>query len=120
MRQCLKQTTVAIVYHEEKQRLVNIGMNGIANESEELEVCPREEQGFKTGEGYHLCKEVCKQSGHAEVEACLDPDLDPSELKGATLYLIGHTYVCNHCQWVMKKKGLKDYVIAATGERHML
>lgn len=49
--------------------------------------CLRE--GYPTGEGYELCS-GCDYPNHAEAKA-------PKE-KGATLYLFGHTYVCEPCK----------------------
>ena len=35
----------------------------------EITECPRELQGYVSGAGYHLCKEICNQDFHAEVDA---------------------------------------------------
>lgn len=42
--------------------IIATGSNaGILRES-----CPRRDQGYKTGTGYHLCKSHCNQFGHSE------------------------------------------------------
>lgn len=56
------------------------------------EVCPR--AGMPSGVGYHLCREVCDQPAHAEVNALLAAG---PHAEGATLYLEGHLAVCPDC-----------------------
>ncbi len=101
MRQCKKQTTVAVIMKD--GQLISIGTNEI---HEDITECPRKD--MKTGEGYELCKSVCKQNHHAEVDACLKAG---DQAKGATLYLIGHTYCCDECTVVMERHGIKEVII---------
>lgn len=54
--------------------------------------CPR--AGMPTGVGYELCKSVCNQQGHAEVNAL---KLAGKHAKGATVYVEGHSYACENC-----------------------
>lgn len=68
-------------------------------------VCPREMLQYKTGEGYFLCKNPCKQKNHAEVAACLKAG---KHAKGGTMYLIGHTYCCDECKKVLDRYGIKE------------
>jgi len=103
MRQCKKQTTVAIIMKDGK--FISMGTNEI---HEPVEVCPRDEMGFKSGEGYHLCKETCGQISHAEVDACVRAG---AEAKGASLYLMGHTYCCDNCISVMAEYGIAEVVV---------
>ena len=103
--QCKKQTTVAVIMKDGE--LIAIGTNEIHNP--EVDECPREEAQMKTGEGYHLCKDECMQGAHAEVNACQEAG---ERAKGATLYLIGHTYCCDNCKKVMEEYGIKEVIIA--------
>jgi deoxycytidylate deaminase len=50
--------------------------------------------GMPSGVGYELCKSVCDQPEHAEVNAVLGAGPDAA---GATVYLVGHTYACQAC-----------------------
>ena len=97
---CAKQTTIAIV--------VNHGQfwTGYNKCSRPQTECPRGD--MPTGEGYELCKDICRQSFHAEVNACLEAG---SQAKGGTLYLIGHTYCCADCIKVMREFGIVKFVI---------
>ncbi len=68
-----------------------------ANEGQWQPLCPRYEQGCGTGEGYELCKNICKQTGHAETTAiddCLGQNNNPAH---ADLYLFGHWWCCENC-----------------------
>jgi deoxycytidylate deaminase len=102
MKQCKKQTTLAVIMKDGK--LISIGTNEI---HEDIKECPR--IGMKTGDGYELCKSICKQKSHAEVDACLKAG---DNANGGTLYLIGHTYFCDNCKEVMDKFGIKEVIIA--------
>ena len=98
---CAKLTTIAIITNGKH---FWVGSNWCANPQK---VCPRAD--MKTGEGYDLCKSICGQDHHAEVDACLKAGLYAN---GATLYLIGHTYCCDNCKAVMKEHGIKHTIIA--------
>jgi len=97
---CAKLTTIAIIT---KGNQFWIGTNWCANPQK---TCPR--KGLKTGEGYELCKDVCQQANHAEVDACMNAE---DNARGATLYLIGHYYCCDNCKKIMKQFGIKNVVI---------
>lgn len=99
-RRCVKQTTIAII---ENHGGFWIGTNWCLNPQTE---CPRDKQNMKSGEGYILCKEICKQPAHAEIDACMRAGKDNTN--NATLYLIGHTYVCDNCKDVMTEYGIKE------------
>jgi len=97
---CAKQTTIAIITNGNK---FWVGTNECKNPQDK---CPR--KGMKTGEGYELCKQICKQEFHAEVNACMKAGIGA---KGATLYLIGHYYCCEGCKRVMDEFGIAEVII---------
>jgi deoxycytidylate deaminase len=68
---------------------------------------------MKTGEGYNLCRDICQQKNHAEVDACIKAGINAD---GADLYLIGHYYCCDACKKVMKEHGIKNIYIFGKGE----
>jgi deoxycytidylate deaminase len=82
---CAKATVTCEIVAVDGQRF--LGTNYCNNAQS---ICPREE-----GEGYEKCKSICDQVGHAEVVAV---GLAGDNAKGATAYLSGHTYACQHCQ----------------------
>lgn len=77
--------------------------------------CPRE--GMPSGVGYELCRDVCGQAGHAEVRAL---EAAGSGARGATLTLVGHSYVCGGCLRVMRERGVASYKIGEDGEEVLL
>ena len=97
---CVKQTTVAIIVNNGQAW---IGSNWCRTPQDE---CPR--KTLPTGVGYEMCKEICNQNSHAEVDACNKAGVNA---KGGTLYLIGHTYCCDNCLSVMDKYGIRNVVI---------
>jgi len=101
---CAKQTTLAVIQTPDGE--LYWGSNECLNPQIS---CPRDKLGFASGEGYELCKEVCKQLHHAEVSVVLEAG---KKAIGATLTLYGHTYCCNDCLRAMKEAGIKDVYIA--------
>lgn len=55
--------------------------------------CPRE--GMPHGEGYHLCREVCGQKGHAETNVL---EMAGDKAFGGVIYLEGHDRLCLGCR----------------------
>lgn len=100
---CAKQTVKALIITPSGEKFE--GTNACENPQEE---CPRDVQGYATGEGYHLCKEVCNQQSHAEVAAIKNAG---SKAKGSKLYLTGHSYACSNCKAAAKKAGIIEIVI---------
>lgn len=98
---CVKQTVTAVVAALDGTRYV--GTNDCLNPQT---TCPR--AGMPTGEGYELCKSVCQQTGHAEVNALRRAGRNA---RGATLYLTGHTYACDSCKAAATKAGIRTIVI---------
>lgn len=105
MQDCRKQVVQATIVTPTGQRFV--GRNWIA--SDPGPVCPRVVEGCETGVGYHLCKDVCGQLGHAETVAL---GIAGSAAYGSTLYLEGHTYACDPCQEACKAAGIVEIIIA--------
>jgi len=100
-RECAKQTVMAIIVTKDNELF--IGLNDCDNPQS---VCPRKD--YPTGQGYEYCKSVCSQTGHAEENACKIAGIE--RCIGATLYLIGHTYCCEHCEKIMQEYGIKHVI----------
>jgi deoxycytidylate deaminase len=97
---CAKQTTTALVIKDGEGWY---GSNWCHNPQQE---CPR--KGLPTGEGYEMCRDICKQNAHAEVNACRNAG---ENAKGATLFLMGHYYACDDCKRVCDEAGIAEIVI---------
>ncbi|WP_027798273.1 cytidine/deoxycytidylate deaminase family protein [Paraburkholderia dilworthii] len=98
---CAKQTVTATVVSKRGDRYV--ATNHCMNPQT---VCPR--AGMATGQGYELCKSICQQPAHAEVNAIL---FAGGAAQGASLRLEGHTYACEQCKEVARKYGIAGIVI---------
>lgn len=61
-----------------------------------------------TGIGYELCKSVCQQPTHSEVNAI---NLAGDAARGAVLHIEGHTYACEACKSVAEQAGIALIVI---------
>jgi deoxycytidylate deaminase len=72
--------------------------------------CPRHQQGSKTGEDYHLCREICKSKdeAHAEFNAVVDAQKNGHPVDGADLFLFGHWWCCERCWDEMIDAGVNN------------
>lgn len=100
---CAKLTVTATIIAPDGRRYV--GTNWVRNPQR---ICPR--QDMATGVGYELCKSVCDQSAHAEVNACLAAGPAAS---GGILYLEGHSYACDDCKRVARDHGIAQIILGA-------
>ena len=103
---CTKQSVQAMIVPLKGD--IIYGMNKTLNY---VTICPRVEQNMKTGEGYHLCKDICEQGSHAEIDAITNAIENNIELSGSSLYLTGHTYCCDSCLSYMSDNGIKEVYI---------
>jgi deoxycytidylate deaminase len=78
--------------------------------------CPREEQGYASGEGYHLCRDICDQAGHAEEIAAMSMLGRP----GHTAYLYGHTYACDRCKEALRAAGVRQLILEDGSDESLL
>ncbi len=92
-KRCANRDVIAII---ENGGYFYVGRNLCDNPQEK---CPR-----KKGEGYEKCKSICRQSGHAEVEAI---KAAKGNARGGAMYIVGHDHCCNPCLEAMEKAGVK-------------
>jgi len=97
---CAKQLTMAVIVSG-----LNYYVGSNWCKTPQIE-CPRKD--MPSGVGYKLCQTICHQPNHAEIDACINAGI---MAKGATLYLIGHTYCCDNCKKIMKRYGIKNIII---------
>jgi hypothetical protein len=104
---CIKQTVTATLVTPAGEKFV--GTNAC---SQPQETCPRDLEGYKSGKGYHLCKEVCGQRDHAEVAAIrlATNNVPIDRLIHSTIYLEGHIYACEPCKMTAKAYGVNIIV----------
>jgi len=99
-RKCAKQTVIAVIMTKTGYY---VGSNWCEVPQKQ---CPR--GSMPSGQGYELCKNICKQSNHAEIDALLKAG---DNAKDADLYLFGHTYCCEDCTKKLKEAGIKNIFI---------
>lgn len=111
---CAKQTVTATIVAENGTHFVATN-HCLAPQS----TCAR--AGMPTGVGYELCKSVCRQPVHAEINAV---EFAGKHARGGTLYLEGHTYACDDCVAAVQAAGVTAVVLgkppgnAADGPRY--
>lgn len=96
MGPCVKDVVKAILVAKNGMRF--IGTNYCVTPQT---VCPRVTAGFKAGEGYHLCKSVCNQPGHAEENAIRSAG---PLAKGSKIY-VEYKWVCDNCKRIAYEAG---------------
>ena len=72
--------------------------------------CPRNAEGYPAGEGYHLCRLVCKQTAHAEVHALAAAG---DNAAGSTMYIEGIDWVCGDCKAACAEALVKEVIIGS-------
>lgn len=106
---CQKRDVVAVLVHNGTP--VSIGRN-LRGGALLPETCPRVEEGYAEGEGYHLCRERCGQNRHAERDALLRvTTAAPEEGDIVEMWLTGHDRICDDCQSVLESAGVTDIYI---------
>ena len=90
--------------------VISTGYNGAPTPQKnciEIGLCYRNEHEIKSGT--HL--ELCRASGsHAESNAIALAAKNGHSTRGATLYIYGHTFVCNMCRGIIANSHIKRVV----------
>lgn len=94
---CAKQEVEAVIIGRSGR--VYVGWNDCANPQSS---CPRGD--MPSNVGYHLCKDVCGQYGHAEEMAI---KMAGDDACGGHLALSGHIAVCPRCMAACDAAGIK-------------
>lgn len=111
---CVKQRTGAVVVSPDGR------ISGRGNNDTEYhpETCPRDAEGYGTGEGYHLCQDACGQlpGRHAERDAIRVALKAGGIEPGSVLYLSGHWWCCKPCWDAMLAAGIEQvYLLEGVG-----
>jgi deoxycytidylate deaminase len=102
---CAKQTVTATIVTRDGARYT--GTNDCDNAQTE---CPRYPAGYRTGEGYHLCRQICQQTAHAEINALRAAGMFARD---AVMFIEGHTYACASCTEAINAAGIRTVVFSA-------
>lgn len=102
--QCRKRPVVAILKSVSGD--IFIGENRVTRPQA---TCPRVDAGCKDGGGWDLCKNVCGQQAHAEVDALQQAG---EAARGGRMLLVGHWRACDDCQKHLNKLGVALEVVS--------
>lgn len=94
---CQDKTIVAVLRSNGR---VFFGINGI---SETMTYCPRNVMEMGVNQGYSMCRNVCRQESHAEVDA-IDTWLRNSKADDtAEISIYGTGKICDNCMALLQK-----------------
>jgi hypothetical protein len=103
---CIKQRVYAVVVLPNGEMYFGANWMTVGD----IEICPRIAAGVAS---YELCAEVCGQGTefHAERQAIwaayyAQEDIENFSLKGAEVFIVGHTYCCDTCKAAMISEGI--------------
>lgn len=105
MKHCLKQVVKASLVRDGE--VVVVAFNDIAND--DVVQCPRADR--ESGEDYLWCSQLCRQDGHAEIQAIKRAKYLDINIRGCTLVLEGHSFICEECQKQLIEAGVKEWVL---------
>ena len=102
---CRDKTIVAVLTHKPSGQKF-YGTNGIKLDAG---YCPRNQANDRINMGYDKCRNICGQEHHAEIAALLSavrhvPNLP---LNQCVIDVYGTHQVCNNCQLVLDKHGVR-------------
>ncbi len=100
---CIQPTAAVVV---KNGKIVGRGANATKKIQKKIDICPKRAAGYPSGSGYQLCKEICGLEGHAEVMAIRNALQKTKNLKGASMYLAGHWWICKSCWDEIIKVGI--------------
>ena len=113
---CIKQPVHAMLVTKDGQEF--FGSNEMKKNPGTI--CPREELGMVSGEGYHLCKEKCHQEYHAEYAAVEIAKKNNIDTIDSIMYLTGHHYCCDNCLTKMRNAGVEKVIYLDTNKEEIL
>jgi hypothetical protein len=98
---CAKQQVYCILLNNHNN-ICSFGSN-YCNTPQKL--CPR--TGSESGIGYDLCKSICNQQYHAEIDDIHNINESSNPI---TMILINHHYCCDNCLNKLKEIGVRNFI----------
>lgn len=106
---CLRNKVGAVIVKD--KYIVSTGYNGAPIHQpncQEIGYCYREEHSIPSGTNL----EKCRASGsHGESNAVSIAAKIGHSTNGATMYVVGHYFICNNCKAVISNAGIKRVVL---------
>jgi dCMP deaminase len=103
---CLKSMVGAVIVSP-SLKIVSTGYNAPPHgvtDSITLGYCNKEKYGFKSGEGYEVCRSI-----HAEQNAIIQAG--SIQCQNAAIYIWGHSFICNFCKKFILQAGITKAIL---------
>lgn len=114
---CLRNRVGAVIVKDKD--IISTGYNGAPQYQKnclEMDHCYRNENGIKSGTQLESCRAV---GSHAEANAISLAARNGHSTNKATIYIVGHTFVCNQCKALIANSNIVRVVLLNTEDEVM-
>ena len=106
---CLRNHVGAVIVKEKD--IISSGYNGAPQYQKnclEIGYCYRNKNGIASGTQLEKCRAV---GSHAEANAISLAARNGHSTSGATIYIVGHNFICNQCKALISNANIKRVVL---------
>lgn len=106
---CFRNKVGAVIIKDKE--IISTGYNGAPSYQKnclEIGYCYRNKNNISSGTSLELCRAV---GSHAESNAVVLAAKHGHSTNGATLYIVGHKFICNQCKAIIANAGIKRVVL---------
>lgn len=114
---CLRNKVGAVIVKDKD--IISTGYNGAPQYQKnclEMAHCYRNENKIKSGTQLESCRAV---GSHAEANAISLAARNGHSTNKATIYIVGHTFVCNQCKALIANSNIVRVVLLTTDNKIM-
>lgn len=106
---CYRNKVGAVIVKDKE--IISTGYNGAPSYQKnclEIGYCYRDKHNIKSGTSLELCRAV---GSHAESNAVVLAAKHGHSTNEATLYIVGHKFICNQCKAIIANSGIKRVIM---------
>ncbi|MFN3411121.1 MAG: deoxycytidylate deaminase [Exilispira sp.] len=106
---CFRNKVGAVIVKDKE--IISTGYNGAPSYQKnclEIGYCYRNRNNITSGTSLELCRAV---GSHAESNAVVLAAKHGHSTNGATLYIVGHKFICNQCKAIIANSGIKRVLL---------
>ncbi len=106
---CFRNKVGAVIVKDKE--IISTGYNGAPSyqkNCQELGYCYRDKNKIPSGNSLELCRAV---GSHAESNAIVLAAKHGHSTNDATIYVVGHRYICNQCKAIIANAGIKRVLL---------
>jgi len=106
---CFRNKVGAVIVKDKE--IISTGYNGAPSYQKnclEIGYCYRNKNNIVSGTSLELCRAV---GSHAESNAVVLAAKHGHSTNQATLYIVGHKFICNQCKAIIANAGIKRVVL---------